>query len=355
MVSPSTNAPDAEPAARRRPDSVAIVIPAQDAAAHLLRVLPAATALQPGGGVIVIDAGSTDETAATARAAGVQVRSFTERLGPSAARNAGVAETDAEIVIFLDADCVPRADVVERVCEAFAGEPDLVSLTGSYAAETPEPGFLSQYMNLRHHFTHQIAKREPATFWTGCGAVRHRAFLAVGGFDAVRFPNGMEDMELGLRLAEVGRTRLDPGLQVTHLKRWTLRDVLRAEIYFRAAPWARLIIERGHLPDDLNLRVSQRIAALVAPLALVACVLLPSALVMEHWLTAEVSAAVLASSIVLNLPMFRLFARLRGFRFAVGAWLFHQVHLVYSAATLVACVIAEPFRRDRAVAAQTRR
>lgn len=333
--------------------TIAIVVPALNAAADLELVLPAALAVAAGADVVVVDAGSSDDTTARALALGARVVTLTGPAGPSEARNAGVAAVKADVVIFLDADCVPQPDVVTRVRQAFAADPRLVSLTGSYTADTPETGFVSQYMNLRHHFTHHIAQREPATFWTGCGAVKRRAFLSVRGFDVERFPNGMEDMELGLRLAECGTTRLDPELQVTHLKRWTLRGVVDAEINRRAVPWARLILERGHLPDDLNARVSQRLAALVAPLALAALLGLPWAVVIGAWPLAAAAVAALLTSAGLNAPMLRLFARQNGARFAAAGWLFHQVHLVYSSATLVACVMLYTWRHNRSLRRST--
>jgi len=288
---------------------------------------------------VVVDAGSRDESAERASTGGARVLSLPDRAGPARARNAGVAALNTEVVLFLDADCVPRPDVVDRVREAFSADPALVSLTGSYTAETPAPGFFSQYMNLRHHYTHQCARHEPGTLWTGCGAVRRAAFLAAGGFDEKRFPNGMEDMELGLRMREQGTCRLDPDLQVTHLKRWTLRSAVDADIRRRAVPWSRLVLERGHLPDDLNTRTSQRLAALVAPFALVALPALPLAIASGAAALALASLALLLASLLLNGGLLRLFARERGVSFAARGWLFHQVHLVYAAATLLVCAL----------------
>jgi GT2 family glycosyltransferase len=290
--------------------------------------------------VVVVDAGSRDDTAARAASHGARVVVMPEPTGPARARNAGVAELTTDVVLFLDADCVPRSDVVSRVRDAFAADPGLVSLTGSYTVDTPARSFASRYMNLRHHHTHQCARRQPATFWTGCGAVRRDTFLAVGGFDAERFPNGMEDMELGLRLAARGTTRLDPELQATHLKRWTLRSVIETDIRRRAIPWARLIFERGHLPNDLNARTSQRLATLVAPLALAAPVVLPAAVAMGAWLVAALAFASLVISLALNAPLLRLFAARFGMGFALAGWLFHQLHLVYSAVTVAICTLS---------------
>ncbi len=330
------------------PRDIAVVIPAYDAAEHLPAVVPAARRAAGECEVVVVDAGSTDRTAELAARLGARVIRLPERAGPALARNRGAAEVDAEVVLFVDADCVPHPDVVKRVREAFAADPDLVSLTGSYDSDPKDPGFFSQYMNLRHHYTHQVAQRENATFWAGCGAVRRRVFLDVGGFDAERFPRPqIEDIELRLRLAERGRTRLDPELQVTHRKRWTLRSVVETDIRQRAIPWARLILDGGRLPNDLNLRLSQRVAAAVAPLALAAVLAAPVAGATGAWLLLVASLAAVSASVALNGGMLRFFARRRGLPFAVGAWLFHQVHLLYSSATLAACLVAHRLRPRR--------
>ena len=246
-----------------------LTVPAYNAARYLPRTLPAALEAAGDASVIVVDPGSTDDTSGVARELGAEVVCLPERAGPAEARNVGVEHVEEDVVLFIDSDCVAHRDVVERVRDAFGADPKLASLTGSYDGDPPERNFFSQYMNLRHHFTHQQARTEGATFWAGCGAVRRSVFSSVGGFDQVRFPKPMiEDIELGLRLAKAGRTHLDPRLQVTHLKRWTLRSVVETDIYCRAYPWGRLILETG-IPNDLNLRFSQRLAAAVAPFALV--------------------------------------------------------------------------------------
>lgn len=320
---------------------IAIVIPAFNARGHLDRVVPAARRnLAEGDELLVVDAGSRDGTGDAAEALGARVVRLPERAGPAAARNAGAARATAEVLLFVDADCVLHPDALERVRAAFAADPALVSLTGSYDDAPPDPGFFSQYMNLRHHYTHQRARRSPATFWAGCGAVRREAFLAAGGFDSERYPTPqIEDIELGLRLSTRGRTRLDPDLQVTHLKRWALRSVVETDVRDRAIPWARLILERGGLPDDLNLRRSQRVAAAVAPLALAALLVAPAAAVLGNVPLLAAALAAAALSVLLNLGMLRLFSRRRGLAFAAGAWLFHQLHLGYSAATFAALAL----------------
>jgi GT2 family glycosyltransferase len=318
--------------------TVAIVMPAYNAEMHLPKVLTAALATADGAPVIVVDPGSDDDTADCAERLGAQVYRLGHRAGPAEARNEGVKHVDADILLFIDSDCVASPDVVERVKRAFSEDPELVSLTGSYDSTPPDPGFFSGYMNLRHHFTHQHAERENASFWAGCGAVRRDAFLAVGGFDAEQFPMPqIEDIELGTRLATQGKTALDPELNVTHLKRWTLRSVVTTDIFQRAIPWSRLIVETGEMPNDLNLRLAQRIAAAIAPLVLLSLLVAPVALLAGAWPLALAALGLVAASMMMHRDMIRCFASARGLAFALGGWAFQQVHLCYSAVTFVAC------------------
>ncbi len=326
-----------------------VVIPAYQAGSFLRVSLTKLVEFAEGVPILVVDAGSTDDTGEVARSLGVEVLRLPDRRGPAEARNAGAEVMEADTILFLDSDCVPHRDVLERVRRAFRETPDLVALTGSYDDDPPERNFFSQYMNLRHHFTHQQAQREPATFWAGCGAVRREPFLRAGGFDAERYPRPeIEDIELATRLRPLGRLRLDPELQVTHLKRWSLKSVVQTDIGSRAIPWARLLAELDELPNDLNLRLSQRLAAALAPLALLAPAgLIFAAWVGEGWLAA-ISGAALAAALGLNLPMVGFFARKRGIAFAAGAFLFHQVHLLYSGLAFAGVMALHRCVRSRA-------
>jgi GT2 family glycosyltransferase len=320
---------------------VSIVIPAYNAARFLPRVVQAAIDAAEGAPVIVVDAGSTDGGGDVAEALGARVVRLQERAGPARARNIGVEHAESDVVLFIDSDCVPHPDAVKRVHQAFRGDPDLVSLMGSYDDAPPDPGFFSGYMNLRHHYIHSTAPRERVGFWAGCGAVRRDAFLRAGAFDAERYDTPqIEDIELGTRLARLGATKLDPDLRVTHLKRWTLRSVVETDVFSRAIPWSRLILERGEIPAALNTRPSQRLAAALAPVVLACLLAAPAILLLRGPGALAVAGVPVLISVGLHLPMLRCFARSRGIPFAVGAWLFHQIHLCYSAGVFALCWVA---------------
>ena len=49
-----------------------------------------------------------------------------------------------------------------------------------------------------------------------------------------------------MRLHAAGRRIvLDPAVHGTHLKRWTLRSMVRTDFAARGAPWVALALERG--------------------------------------------------------------------------------------------------------------
>jgi glycosyltransferase involved in cell wall biosynthesis len=89
--------------------AAAVIVPARDAAATLGATLDGLAAQTVSAEVIVVDNGSRDATAALAAAhpAVAQVVRRERGEGPGAARNAGVAATDADMLAFTDADCVP--------------------------------------------------------------------------------------------------------------------------------------------------------------------------------------------------------------------------------------------------------
>jgi hypothetical protein len=206
------------------------------------------------------------------------------RSGPASARNRGVEEARGNIILFVDADVVVRPDTLPSVVSFFNEHPEAAAVFGSYDDEPDATNFISQYKNLLHHFVHQNSSVQAATFWAGCGAVRRGPFQAVNGFDDKRYPRpSIEDIELGYRLRRRGfLITLKKDLQVKHLKRWTIASLVRTDVFDRALPWSRLILEDGAELDNLNLQFSERLCAglvVSAPLLLVAGYFFPALLI----------------------------------------------------------------------------
>lgn len=272
--------------------------------------------------LIVVDDGSPDTaTADVGRNAGAEVLRVTDGpRGPGYARNRGVDAARGRIVVFIDADVVVGPTTLTQLQSVFTQHPDVAAVFGSYDAHPRATGFVSQYRNLLHHWVHQRAAGPVTTFWAGCGAVRTSAFRTVGGFDAARFPRPqVEDIELGYRLTDRGFTIvLDPAIQVTHLKRWTLRSMVRADLWDRAVPWMQLLRQRGALlaHGPLSLRRGDKLLTLLTAVSLGGLV---AGIVGARptWLLASLVG--LLAIVVADAPLLRWFARHRGLRFAVGA------------------------------------
>ena len=71
---------------------------------------------RPPREIVVADSGSTDGTVEIARAAGATVVKG-ERKGPGEGRNRGAEAARGDVLLFLDADCVAPARLVDSVVD----------------------------------------------------------------------------------------------------------------------------------------------------------------------------------------------------------------------------------------------
>jgi hypothetical protein len=272
------------------------------------------------------DPPTLDDCVAAIRAADVPPEELVvvrEGGGPADARNAGVRGASGDVIVFVDSDVLPHADAFTRIRRAFDDDPGLTAVFGSYDDSPAADGVVSAFRNLLHHYVHQEGAGQATTFWAGLGAVRTDAFRAAGGFDAARYPlPSVEDIDLGARLtAAHGRIVLDPDLQGTHLKAWTLGGMIRTDFWQRGAPWTELVLRTGSHSAALNLGWRHRASAVMSIAAAVS-------LLRGRRGTTVGALAVLAA---LNLPFYELLLRRRGpVEATLGVGL-HAVHHVTGA------------------------
>ena len=302
---------------------VSVIIPVHDGGDAFRACLAALSRCHPPAHelLVVVD-GPDADSAAMATAAGARLIQLPSRAGPARARNLGAAEATGDILLFVDADVVVPPGVVGRMAACLGGNPGIVAVIGSYDDAPADPGFLSQYRNLLHHYVHQAGREEASTFWCGCGAIRRDVFLSAGGFNGGFADPSIEDIEFGYRLRQGGHhIRLAKDVQVTHLKRWTPWLLLRTDVFQRAAPWTRLIIRSGVLPNDLNVGTRSRVSvALVAMLgaALAAAVSSPWALI--------VAALAALGLLAVNAGFYWFLWRVRGPGFMLAALPWHWLY-----------------------------
>jgi glycosyltransferase involved in cell wall biosynthesis len=171
---------------------VTVILPALDEAA----ALPAALAsFPPEAGLLVVDNGSTDQTAAVAAAHGAQVV-HEPRRGFGAACWAWVQAAPGEVLVFADADgSFDGADLPAVAGPVLAGEADLV--VGSRMARR-EPGAMSA-----------LAVLENRVLGLACRLLFGVPVTDLGPFRAIRrdrlLPLGMTDRGSGWPLEMIGR------------------------------------------------------------------------------------------------------------------------------------------------------
>ncbi|MDY0908584.1 glycosyltransferase family 2 protein [Microbacterium sp. CFBP9034] len=110
--------------------SVSVVIPVRDDGDRLARCLAAlAGQTRRPDEIVVVDNLSSDDTARVAASAGARVVPCRE-LGIPAASSTGYDAATGDLLLRLDADCLPSPEWVERVLDAFADGPHVDAITG---------------------------------------------------------------------------------------------------------------------------------------------------------------------------------------------------------------------------------
>lgn len=153
--------------------------------------------------VVVVDDGSTDETVPWLKAAQLPHIRLLEQnhQGPAAARNLGVQQAQGDTIIFIDSDLVVLPDFLHHHSSALAAAYERqgddrvftygrVVNTCNFEEPTSEPFKLTDYSQ--------------AFFATGNVAIARHWLETAGLFDTQFQLYGWEDLELGVRLKQLG-------------------------------------------------------------------------------------------------------------------------------------------------------
>jgi Glycosyl transferase family 2 len=249
--------------------TLSFVVPVKNDAQRLNRCL--ASILASGGDqeLIVVDNGSTDESAAVARSAGARVLSLPGKR-VSALRNEAAAIARGGCLAFVDADhelvtswVATAVDVMHQGDIGAAGALYVAPADGTWVQRT--------YGALRGRTVGRADAR-----WLGSGnlIVRADAFKAIGGFDETL--ESCEDVDFCQRLRDAGwRLVADERLVSVHYgDPSTLGSLFRAERW-RGRDNLRVTLRGGVTVRDLPSIVSPIVVALAVPSVLAATAAAP--------------------------------------------------------------------------------
>ncbi|HTP57126.1 MAG TPA: glycosyltransferase family 2 protein [Candidatus Paceibacterota bacterium] len=214
---------------------VSIVIPAYNEEAYLGKTLEAALAqTHPDLEVIVVNNNSTDRTAqVAARFPGVRLV-FEPRHGILFARECGRRAATGDVVVSMDADCIPHPAWVVNAVRYFS-DPSVVAVSGPYDLYDA-PSFF--------HWTHLKSQQWIFPWltrllyrWFGRGVIamggntfaRSSALAAIGGYN-LNLKFYAEDMDTANRLATVGRVMYHNDVAIkTSARRYLKHGIMKIQ------------------------------------------------------------------------------------------------------------------------------
>lgn len=233
---------------------ISVIIPAYNEAATIAACLDSVIAdRHRDKEIIVVDDGSTDETATVLRryAARPRLTVLTRANGgKAAALNAGIARATGQIMVFADADGVFTPDTLTRLLEGF-DSPEVGAVCGNDAPLNTHR-LLPRLLALLTHVTSLVRR---ALSYTGClaivsgniGAFRSDVVREIGGFT-----EGLlgEDLEITWRVRRAGyRVTFQPWAIVYAEVPWTVSGLWRQRVR-----WARGLVQTARLHTGMLCR-----------------------------------------------------------------------------------------------------
>lgn len=243
---------------------VSVIIPAFNAAATITRCLAGlARQTYPEDlfEVIVVDDGSTDDTAALVQATRVKYLDQVNQ-GPATARNKGAAAANGEILLFTDSDCIPTENWIKEMVKPFADK-EVIAVKGAYLSK--QRSIVARFVQFEFEERFEMLRKVDSIDMidTYSAGIRKEIFDSLGGFDT-SFPKANnEDTELSYRMVDLNKKMVfNPEALVFHLNHpssiWRYATLKFSRGYWRLVVYKKFpkkMVKDTYTPQILKLQI----------------------------------------------------------------------------------------------------
>lgn len=141
------------------------------------------------------------------------IRLETDGLPLAAARNLAARRAQGDVLVFLDVDCIPGAEVLGALAQAVADTRALVCAEVLYLGPDDARGAWTETDLMRRAAPHPVrpfpasglmTEPNPGLFWSLAFGVTAAGFQALGGFDEGYTGYGAEDTDFGFKAHATG-------------------------------------------------------------------------------------------------------------------------------------------------------
>jgi glycosyltransferase involved in cell wall biosynthesis len=231
---------------------VSVIIPVRNDAAGLRRCLEALgrQSFQEPFEILVVDNGSSDRPSVEGERRARLL--FEPRPSSYAARNTAAATARGDILAFIDSDCLPAPDWLERGVHAAveAGDRSYVGGRVDVFARDPQAPTAAELYDLVHAFPQRAYVERHSFSGAGNLFVSRQVFDRVGPFDAELISSG--DFEWGQRARAAGiEVHYADDVRVGHPARRSIRELgTKVRRLHAGAAQLRALPGRPQLPAD---------------------------------------------------------------------------------------------------------
>lgn len=294
---------------------ISVIIPNFNGAASIGACLESVFSSDyPDFEVIVVDDHSDDGSADIIRQFPCLLITLEKHCGAAAARNAGAAKSNGQILFFTDADCVLTRPCLRETYHTLLSEGPETIVGGTYLRRSYDNRFFSRFQSVFINYSETKHLSHPDYIATHAMGIFTNTFINSCGFRENWFPI-LEDVEYSHRLRSQGyRLVMNPRILVQHIFNYSLKNsmtnAIKKSSYWTAYSIANkdLLSDSGTASRELKTNVSLFYLTLLTVAALV---------LTGHIVLFALSSLLISINVLINRHLFKAFYDTYGMRFSV--------------------------------------